>query len=261
MDPVQRPVAAAPSGGPAAAAEPLHLTSALLADAGFRHGFSTRRGGDDLGALAAAVGFAPDRAHQVSQVHGARVLEAAGSPDEQRREEADGLATRAPGVAVAVRTADCVPVLIGDPRSGAVAAVHAGWRGVVAGVLGEALRTLAAWGAHAGNLVVVIGPHIGPCCFEVSAEVGDAIAASARGGARAGDESAAVLARRAGDKAYVSLEAAVRAQLMESGITAARIERVAGCTRCDASRFFSYRREGKAAGRHVAIIVAGSQSG
>ena len=157
----------------------------------------------------------------------------------------------------AVRVADCVPVLLADPRTGRVAAVHAGWRGVVADVLGAAVRHLghsrsegresSASSRAASDFLAAIGPCIGPCCFEVGADVGETIARST---------TSSAISRRdeARGKVFVDLRAAVRAQLRELGLSDAAIEDVpdrtgAGCTRCDAQRFFSYRRDGDASGR------------
>ena len=162
----------------------------------FAHGFSTRAGGVsappfdslNLGAswgdaaasveenrrrLLRAVGVAGPL-HVVRQVHGAAVarVRAGDDPAAIARIEADALITDDPGVALGVFVADCIPALIVDPRTGAVAAAHAGWRGTVAGVLPAVVRALVdELGARPDDLRVVLGPAIGPCCFEVGAEV------------------------------------------------------------------------------------------
>jgi YfiH family protein len=242
------------------------LVASNLERAGFAHGFTTRR--LDFGATAppearaayvrevgAALGFAPEVLRQVHQVHGARVVR--GEPDMAARplEEADAIVAAAEDVAslaVAVRVADCVPVLVGDRRIGAVAAIHAGWRGVVAGVVPRAMAELVKFAS--GDYVAAIGPCIGACCFEVSADVATRIVDSC-----GGDASLAVFARHDGGdvthaKARVDLRRAVRAQLAAAGVH--DVEDVPGCTKCDAARFFSYRRDGEASGRHMAVIVA-----
>jgi YfiH family protein len=154
-------------------------------------------------------------------------------------EEADALVAPAgSGAVVGVRVADCVPILVADPKTGSVAAIHAGWRGVEAGVIPAALALLVG-----GELLAAVGPCIGACCFEVGADVARRIAAVAPG--------AKVVVREAGGKAFVDLRAAVRAQL--EGLT---VEDVPGCTKCGGARFFSHRRDGDAAGRHLAAIAA-----
>lgn len=255
------------------------LLSETLKKAGFAHGFSTREGGvseapfesldfailrdpdklrENQRRLAAAVGFEPSRLFQSRQVHGPALLVAHGDPKEMIDREADALVAE-PGSkdAVAIRIADCVPVLLADPESGRVAAVHAGWRGVVADVVGTTVRHLVASRARAGDagsLVAAIGPCIGPCCFEVGADVGETIA-------RATAPEAVARRDEARGKAFVDLRAAVRAQLRALGLADRSIEDVpertrAGCTRCDAQRFYSYRRDGDASGRLIAVIAA-----
>lgn len=260
------------------------LLSETLKKAGFAHGFSTREGGvseapfesldfailrdpdklrENQRRLAAAVGFEPSRLFQTRQVHGAVLLvaEADGEPKDMIDREADALvAEPASGNAVAIRVADCVPVLLADPRSGRVAAVHAGWRGVAGDVVGHAVRHLARAASSsdaprdAGDFLAAIGPCIGPCCFEVGADVGETIV-------RATTADAVARRDEARGKVFVDLRAAVRAQLRALGLPDRSIEDVpdrsrAGCTRCDASRFYSYRRDGDASGRLVGVIVA-----
>ena len=243
---------------------PSLLVAKNLSNGGFSHGFSTRAGGvsegpyatanfgkgddparvaENVRRFANAVGFESDALRQVTQVHGARVVDASTLRDAAAREEADALVLRAGGRsearAVGVRVADCVPLLVGS-RARGVAAIHAGWRGVVAGVIDAARAAL-----DASDAIAAIGPCIGPCCFEVGADVGERIA-SACGEPR-------VIARREGDKAFVDLRLAVREQLAMRGVT--DVEDVPGCTRCDAVRFFSYRRDGEHSGRHLAAIA------
>jgi YfiH family protein len=220
------------------------LRAAVLEKAGFVHAFPTRsldfKPGEGRAAavlaLARAAGFDAARLSQVSQVHGARVVVA----PVDSREEADALVALRGGDVVGVRVADCVPVLVGDEASGAAAAIHAGWRGVVGGVIAA---TLAALGARRAVTLsaasAAIGPCIGACCFEVGSEVA---------------EKVGFVDRRAGGKAYVDLRRAVRAQLVAAGIDDARIEDVPGCTRCDAERLFSFRRGDE--GRHLCVIAS-----
>jgi polyphenol oxidase len=252
------------------------LASARLRDAGFAHGFSTRMGGvsepphdtldfamlrdtsrlrENQRRLAEAVGLDVAQLHQTRQVHGNVLVTADGDPAAMVDREADALvAEPGSGHAVMVRVADCVPVLLGDPASGRVAAVHAGWRGVEAGVVPVAVRHLVTspGAGEVNGLLAAIGPCIGACCFEVGEDVAERIASAS---------SSAVVVRRAGDKAYVDLRAAVRAQLVVLGLADAAVDDVpAGgreaCTRCNAARFYSYRRDGDASGRLAAVIAA-----
>ena len=250
------------------------LVSETLKNAHFAHGFSTREGGvsvapydsldfailrepealrENQRRLAAAVGFDPARLYQAKQVHGASLLVAEGDPRAMLEKEADALVAHpGSGAAVAVRVADCVPVLLADPATGRVAAVHAGWRGVVADVIGAAVSRLkdeAGEASDARGFLAAIGPSIGACCFEVGADVGETIVRATTSDA---------IARRddARGKVFVDLRAGVRAQLRALGLADDAIEDVPGCTRCDAARFYSYRRDGDASGRLVGVIVA-----
>jgi YfiH family protein len=146
-----------------------------------------------------------------------------------------------------VRTADCVAVLIADRRGRTAAAVHAGWRGVAAGIVRHALRCLSERGFAPGDLVVALGPAIGPCCYEV----GDDVAArvlEASGG------PSGVAGRTAGGGRSIDLHAALRAQLSACGVPAASSAAAPWCTRCRRDLFFSHRGEGAGCGRLMAAI-------
>jgi YfiH family protein len=203
------------------------LRSPLLEANRFAHAFPTREvvDADLFGALGTRAIV------QVTQVHGAIAALGRGAT---RKDSADALIGRSGEEAVGVRVADCVPVLVADAASGDVAAIHAGWRGVVAGVIGAGVQLLGG-----RDVVAAIGPCIGPCCFEVGAEVADQVG---------------FVVRRVGDKAFVDLRAAVRAQLRTLGLPDARIDDVAGCTRHEL-RFHSFRRDGKESGRMLAAIA------
>lgn len=218
------------------------LRSPLLARAGFSHAFPTRDVPD--ADLAAALGGA--KVVQVKQVHGARAVlasEVVASLAGEAGQEADALVAPlgAEPVAIGVRVADCVPVLVARTDTGAVAAIHAGWRGVVAGVVPAGVELLGRT-----TLLAAIGPCIGACCFEVGADVG----------ARIG-----FVTRRAGEKAYVDLRAAVRAQLRALGLADDAIDDVPGCTKHEPGRFHSFRRDGANSGRMLAAIATRHGSG
>jgi polyphenol oxidase len=248
------------------------LRSSLLSRAGFAHGFATRRGGvsappfdslnfrvagserpanvaENLRLVAGEVGFVPEELHLVDQIHGAGVLIAEGRTNTRERDQADAIVLGG-GAAGAVRVADCVPILVGDLFSGRAAAIHAGWRGIEAGVIGAAL---AALGDSRRTRVAAVGPCIGSCCFEVGMDVAERVAEAV------GDR--AVVVRTSGDKAHVDLRLAVRRQLAQHGMRAFDVEDVEGCTKCDARRFFSFRRDGQDSGRHLAVIAAKAGSG
>ncbi len=233
-------------------------------DARIVHGFSTRRGGasegsyaglnlatrtgddpakvaENLRRLCAAAGFAPGTLVRARQVHGAKVVAAARA---RAGAAADGIWAHrddAP-VVVGVHTADCVPVLLADEAGRAVAAVHAGWRGLVAGVIPAAVAALSAAGVPPQRLLAAIGP----CIEQAAFEVGEAVAAHF---------PPEVVARRPEwPRPHVDLVAAARAQLVGCGVAPDRIERVGGCTFAHPERYFSYRRDGANMGQHLAFI-------
>jgi YfiH family protein len=252
-----------------------YRASPLLTAAGFRHAFFTRRGGVSSGPFAslnfsvkvgdtaenvarnldlagACLGVPRSRIFFSSQVHGSavRALDASDTPEQVIFDAADALVTGELGLACGVRTADCVPVLIADPTSGVVAAAHAGWRGVVAGILAATVAELERSGASRRALIAAIGPHISRAAFEVSEEVARALAEAA------GDDG--VVDRERGSKPYVDLRRAVRLQLSRLGLSQAAIDDVPGCTYGDPEHFFSFRRDGPESGRHISVIVARS---
>lgn len=248
----------------------LSLRSSLLTGLGFRHGFSLRAGGvsagpyaslnlgqqvgDDPAAVrqnrerfAAEVGYAPERLYEVRQVHGCHVERACAeqAPAQVGERAADALISRE--VAVAVKVADCVAVLLACPKTGAVAAAHAGWRGVVANTVQATVDALAAaYGSRASDLVAAVFPCIGPEAFEVSDEVAQQLAEAVG--------SAQVVLPRA-PRPHVWLGRAVCLQLARAGLLAERVDALPGCTFDDSARFFSYRRDGGVTGRHLAAII------
>lgn len=247
------------------------LYSPLLTRHGFRHAFFTRRGGVSKGpysslnfsfsvgdeaervdrnlrSAALLLGVPVSRLYFLSQVHGGRCVEL-GNAEEQRRvvfTEGDALVSGDPGVACGVRTADCVPILLADPTTGRVGAAHAGWRGLVAEVIGETMRQLLK-GGEASRCIAAVGPHIEAAAFEVSDEVAHQLRAASPG------RDPVVLGK---SKPHVDLRAVAHAQLLASGIQETNIDHIAGCTFSEPLRFFSFRRDGKASGRHLSAIVA-----
>lgn len=245
------------------------LQAALLA--GFPHGFTTRAGGGsgppwDTLNLGGAVGDDPARVAEnwarleratglafarVAQVHGARVV-AARAPTAPV-EEADGVVSSAPGVAACVSVADCVPVLLADPETGAVAAIHAGWRGTLARAAAEGVAALGREaGATPGRLLAAVGPSIGPCCYEVSPDL------AARFAGALGADVVAAAGRPA---PRLDLWAANARALRDAGVPPERVETLGRCTACERDVFFSHRRDAGRTGRQVAFIAPRRRTG
>ena len=193
--------------------------------------------------LCAALGVPRERLVVPGQVHGtalawigeAEAGRGAGDPETVIHDH-DGLLTSAAGLGLAVSYADCVPVVIAADGEGGpeLAAVHAGWRGMLAGIVGKAAAALARRGRLRG---AVIGPSIGPCCFTVDEALRARFAARFPGSA-------------GGDA--VDLWQCARADLEAAGVPPAGITSTALCTASDA-RFFSHRRDHGLTGRHLAI--------
>lgn len=168
--------------------------------------------------------------------------------------EGDGLITDVPGVLLGVGTADCVPVLVVDVRKRVVAAFHAGWRGTVARIVEHGVaRMQADYGSQAADIVAAVGPSIGPCCYtvgeEVRAEFGKKFVYSNELFSRASDAG----------EIRLNLWEANRRQLLDAGITEARIKVVGECTACTKSqsgamRYFSHRAEHGIAGRMLNVV-------
>jgi YfiH family protein len=209
--------------------------------------------------LAAAVGC--DGVALVSQVHGRTVL--APTPGEAWPTpwpEADALVSSDPVRAIAVRAADCVPILMADPASGAVAAVHAGWRGTSAGAVVAGLRALVDdFGASPNDVVVAIGPCIGVCCYEVGTELVDAFAAAGHPRHlidRWFSSPAPPRGSRQRMPLHLDLVTANRDQLILAGVDESRVHASGLCTAMHLDVLTSYRVEGAAAARMAAVIVA-----
>jgi YfiH family protein len=156
----------------------------------------------------------------------------------QPKTQADGQATAQHGLGALVLTADCLPVALST--GGAVAMVHAGWRGLAAGVLEEGVRAIRELGGE-GEIVAIVGPGAGPCCYEVGEEVHAAF-----GGADRIESSPSGTPLRRN----IDLKAIARDRLLAAGVS--EVQDVGACTICD-ERFFSYRREGARAGRQGGV--------
>ncbi|HKD08371.1 MAG TPA: peptidoglycan editing factor PgeF [Bryobacteraceae bacterium] len=179
----------------------------------------------------------PDPIATLRQVHSGRVFEAC-PPTADRFAEGDALVTNAPGLRVGVRTADCVPVLILDERTRAVAAIHAGWRGTAENIVSHAVyEMMTRYGTRQEDLHAAIGPSIGACCYEVGNDVALRFDPACR-------ES----------NAYIDLPSINERQLTEAGVPDIWIARE--CTFCLPQRYFSFRREKEEAGRMISFIGA-----
>jgi len=239
----------------------------LRAERGLRHGFFTRLGGmsqppyatlnvgasvgDDADAVAenrrrclAALGFDEAQVVTPCQVHSARVAKVGAAEGGQIIADTDGLLSAETGLALLLRFADCVPIMLYDREQRAIGLVHAGWRGTLEGIATRAVQAIQAhFGCMPDRLWAGIGPAIGRCCYEVGSELGD------RFRARFGPQ---VLSEPRTGGARLDLAAANVLALQEVGVR--NIEQAELCTACHSDEFFSHRREGGHTGRLAALI-------
>jgi polyphenol oxidase len=195
---------------------------------------------ENLERLSSAFGVRPQQLVTVNQVHGTQVLEATSGTGGLG--DADGVFTRSPGLLLGVRTADCLPILIEDVESGQVAAVHAGWRGVLGEIV---LRAIERMGVSPSRIAVALGPAIQACCFEVNGDLPSRFSAAF---------GAEVIRPQSGkSRVHLDLAWAVGRSLSRAGVPDSQVDVLPHCTRCD-SRFFSYRREEGRTGRQLALI-------
>lgn len=240
------------------------------------HGFSTRGGGVSEGALSslnlgfgrgdepdhvrenwrrfgAAVGFSTENLVLTHQVHGCevRVVTEADRGQGfavQPAPDCDALVSRVPGLALAVFTADCTPVLLCDPVTGAAAAVHAGWRGTALGIVKKAVETMqSAFGSDPGDIRAAIGPCIDRCCFETRADVPEAMRAAL------GSDAEMAIDDCGGGTFHVDLKDLNLLWLRRAGVD--KVETCPFCTACEPKRFWSHRRAGTERGSLASVIV------
>jgi len=245
---------------------------ALLGLPWFAHGVSRRTGGvsvgpfdslnlglhvsDDIDSvrenrrrLADAAGFAVSGMVCAEQVHGGAVAvvraEDAGRGAAQFGDAllgVDALVTDVSGVLLTLFYADCVPIIIADPARHTVAVAHAGWRGLVEGVVGNTVAAMREdFGSEPASLLAAVGPCIGPCCFEVGAEVAERF------------PSEALAPRETGGKPHVDLPAAAARHLREAGLFVENITVAGECTSCLPDLYFSHRRDNGRTGRIAAF--------
>ena len=163
--------------------------------------------------------------------------------------ECDALITNTPGTALVIFTADCTPILLWDEKTGAVGAIHAGWRGTAANIAGKTVEKMVAeFGCDPANILAAIGPNIGACCFEVGGEVPEAM------GAAFGPAVEEWIFPK-GEKFHMDLKQVNALALKNAGVT--QIDISTQCTMCQHHRFWSHRVHGASRGSQGAIIVCG----
>jgi YfiH family protein len=239
----------------------LLASPALEAIPGIVHGFSTRRAEHNqftLGPMGSenpaiqinrarflsAIGMPGWPVLKLRQIHSSIVQDMKNTFAANEPVEGDAAITRLGGAALSIQTADCVPILMADRQGRAVAAIHAGWRGTAEHIAPKSVARLAEeYGVAAADLIAVIGPHNAVCCYEVGEEVVEAI-----------NDAAAIVRKPEWTKPHLNQAVANQRQLIQAGIPEDQIIVSSLCTQCRSDLFYSYRREGKSAGRMLSVI-------
>lgn len=225
-----------------------------------QHAFTTRQGGlgarnsgikapDDWNAVAEAFGIAPDRLVTVNQVHGEAIVTIDGQNyPSMRRAQADALITNVRGIAIGIETADCVPILLIDPVTPAIGAVHAGWRSTVQKIVQKAVTKMQdEFGSDPSRMIAAIGPAIGPECYEVDEPV--------MGPMRQNFPFWNEIARSRGrDKWGLDLVKLNRMELLQIGLAEKNVHSLGMCTSCRKDLFYSFRVEGRT-GRMLSAVM------
>ncbi len=191
--------------------------------------------------LKTQLGFSLPTTVGLQQVHGNKIVTALLSDIQKTSpREADGLVTNEPRLALAIRTADCLPIFMHDPKHHCIGLVHAGWKGSQQQIVAQAIQTLqTSFGADPQDLRVAIGPAIRGCCYEVGPEF-------------RGHFPQDVVERKS--SLFLDLISANKRQLMQQGVLADNIFDCEQCTCCQ-GKYFSYRREKEKAGRMISLIM------
>jgi hypothetical protein len=199
------------------------------------HGFGTRNDSHFPAGLVTA-----------RQTHGTEILFAT-TPNQNGEAGFDIVMTDKPGIPVAIKTADCLPLLIVDPDKKIVAAVHAGWKGTLAKVVEKAVLALVKKGAKAERLVVAMGPSMGHLCYEIDEDVASLFR-------KEFPLYPQILKKQKGTKSLLDIPETNRLELIRLGVPPERIDQIDLCTHCRPELFHSYRRDNEAAGRMISFI-------
>jgi len=234
--------------------------SVVDAIGGIRHAFTTRYGGlgarvggikmpNDWDDVAAAFGISPDRLVTVNQVHGEAIVNVDdGNFRSLGTMQADAMITNVPMIAIGIETADCVPILLIDPVTPAVGAVHAGWRSTVQKIVQKAVAKMqAGFGSDPGRMIAAIGPAIGPECYEVD----EPVMGPVRTVFPFWNE---VASPRGNDRWGLDLVKLNRMELVQAGLVAKNIHPLGLCTSCRRDLFYSFRAEGRT-GRMLSVVM------
>jgi YfiH family protein len=249
------------------------FSSSLLESAPVAHAFLSRRGGvseppfdtlnfdtrggdpeesvgKNLSRVSDAFGIDAGKLVTVNQVHGSNVLVVDDRNQHLRKKvDADAIVTALTGVPIGILTADCLPVFLYDPVKGAVAAVHAGWKGSAAGVVLKTIEMMKKrFSTRASDLLAALGPYIGPCCYAIKENAASEFERSF------GSSSVDYIQNIYGEM-RLDIGMANISQLIGAGVLREKISMVAACTSCNNGLLFSYRKDNGVTGRQLSFIM------
>ncbi|MBE9502982.1 MAG: peptidoglycan editing factor PgeF [Proteobacteria bacterium] len=192
----------------------------------------------------------------LEQVHGNEVLTVGNTNAEHLYRQFDAAISKSHSIPLSILTADCLPLLIYDPQKKAIGAVHAGWRGTSCGIAEKTIKEMGrVFDCRAEDMVVAMGPSIGPCCYEVDKTVLDAFSQRGDKGLEEWSKASELCLKDKEKSWHFNLSEANRVQLLRLGIKENNISATSYCTCCTEELFFSYRRDGDKTGRLGAIIM------
>ncbi len=251
---------------------PVEKSPLLDAVAGLSHGFFGRRGGSSTGLYAslnmsavggdklshvannrtlalAELGFPYNALASVIQVHSSQVTTLYVHPGPGPGPQVDAMVTAVPGIALGILTADCTPILLTDPEAAVIGAVHAGWRGAIAGIVANTIAAMVELGAEPERIIAAIGPSISLENYEVGPQFAADLVAHHR------DASNRISIPAVGGREHFDLPGFVFDRLVAAGV--GKVNEIARCTYANPKHYFSHRRathEGTATGRQISII-------
>jgi len=215
--------------------------SPIFASNGFIAGFTTRSfpysNPEDRIQLSSALSLDPSKILIPKQVHGNRVYNCC---EESNVDGVDALVSNKKNIVLSIQVADCIPMFLLDHKKNICALVHAGWRGTVKKIVTNTIREMERIGSQAKDITALIGPSIQQCCFEIGPEVAQKF-------------SAEFLTNGKDDRSLLDLSGVVQSELQQLGLNDNQINLQSKCTCCHPELFHSYRRNGKQAGRMIAV--------
>ncbi len=212
------------------------------------HGFSLKPI-NNLEGFSQFLNVNPRDLTQAEQIHGSSIAIIDKNKKGKIAYGCDALLTNSPGIPLVIRTADCVPIFLLDPKTKTIGLVHSGWKGTIQNIAGKTIQTMKeVFNANPSDILVGIAPSIGPCCYEIKKDVIDMFKEFK-------EDWKNFVTTGKEDKLYLNLRELNMSQLVRAGVPKINITINNNCTSCDANSFFSYRRDGKGTGRMFSIIM------